>query len=317
MAINIKQSNKIWAVFVLALAFGIISYQANAALTFNVDSVTGSNALTLTGATDSSAVIGGVTTGTLLSAIKLTPKASVATDTITRHQLVAFGDVTGNTAFGFGDVTKPTYGVMASFGRTAIATGSWTGTDTAMDIRAINTLVNNAAYQMQGAYIKAKNYTGGTVGSMKGLYVETDNSGTATTVYGLELSTPGSAITDMIKMTGAKAAYGIDMNGGTLSTADIRLMNGEVISNSTDGTISFGAANLVTTGVVYQKNISAASNVAATPVDNTTVPSETCDANKLGSVMMVDATDSVNAWLWACQQTDGSTYAWKKMGGTN
>ncbi len=209
--------------------------------------------LSLTGTVtlnDGTSTLGsGVATGTLMSSVKVTPAASAAAAGVTRHQLVALGDVTGNTAFGFGDVAAPTYGVMADFGRTAVATSGFTGTDTSLDVRAINKLVNNSAYNMQGAYVKAKNYSGATVGTMKGLYVETDNSGTATTVYGMELSTPGSAINSVIKMTSASAAYGIDMGGGTFSTADIRLGNNVTIASaaSNPGSCVKGSLNLNTT----------------------------------------------------------------------
>lgn len=43
--------------------------------------------------------------------------------------------------------------------------------------------------------------------------------------------------------------YGIDFNAApAFNTADIRLANGEIISNATDGTIAFGTANLTNTG---------------------------------------------------------------------
>lgn len=135
----------------------------------------------------------GVTNGTLLSAIQFAPMASATTATITRHQLVAFGDVTGSTAYGFGDPAVATYGVMASFGRTAAATGAFNGTDTSLDVRAINALNNSGgAYDMQGAYIKAKNYSGGTMRNLKGLAIEVANDGTLTgTSYGLKIADAG------------------------------------------------------------------------------------------------------------------------------
>lgn len=119
-----------------------------------------------------------VITGTILNAVKITPTASVATTSIGYHKLFVVGDETGNTAYGFGDVTKPTTGIMGSFGRTAIATS--TQTDTGLDIRVINKLVNTGENVLQGAYIKAKNYEDATVGSIVGLFVEVVSDGTVT-----------------------------------------------------------------------------------------------------------------------------------------
>jgi len=137
--------------------------------------------------------------GTIKSKIKFLPLASSAISGVDFHKLFAIGDVTGTTAYGFGDPTKPTTGIMGSFGRTAIATG--TPTDTGLDIRVINKLVNTGANTIQGAYIKAKNYTGGTVGIVKGLFVEVVNDGTATTVLGIEIGSDGTVPTADVKFS--------------------------------------------------------------------------------------------------------------------
>jgi hypothetical protein len=117
------------------------------------------------------------------------------------HKLFGLGDVTGTTAFGFGDPTKPTTGIMATFGRTAIATA--TLTDTGLDIRAINKLVNTGTNSLQAGYFKAKNYSGGTVGGdLVGLFVETVNDGTVTGgTYGLKLGKDTGAIDADIVLT--------------------------------------------------------------------------------------------------------------------
>jgi len=137
--------------------------------------------------------------GTIKSKIKFLPLASSAISGVDFHKLFAIGDVTGTTAYGFGDPTKPTTGIMGSFGRTAIATG--TPTDTGLDIRVINKLVNTGANTIQGAYIKAKNYTGGTVGIVKGLFVEVVNDGNATTVLGIEIGSDGTVPTADVKFS--------------------------------------------------------------------------------------------------------------------
>jgi len=123
-------------------------------------------------------ITGAVTTGTILNAVKITPKAAVATTSIDYHKLMTVGDETGNTAYGFGDVAKPTTGLMASFGRTIVATG--TQQDTGLDVRVINKLTNTGENVLKGAYIKAKNYSTGTVGSLVGLEVEVVSDGTVT-----------------------------------------------------------------------------------------------------------------------------------------
>jgi hypothetical protein len=83
---------------------------------------------------------------------------------------------------------------MGSFGRTAIATG--TITDTGLDIRVINKLVNTGTNTIQGAYIKAKNYSTGTVGGdLVGQFIEVVNNGTVTgKVIGLKLGKDDGAI---------------------------------------------------------------------------------------------------------------------------
>jgi len=141
------------------------------------------------------------TSGTILTKAYFAPAASAATTSINYHKLFAIGDVTGTTAYGFGDPTKPTTGLMACFGRTAIATA--TITDTGLDIRAINKLVNTGANNIQGAYIKAKNYTGGTVGGdLIGQFIETVNDGTVTgKVIGLKLGKDSGVMTADIQFT--------------------------------------------------------------------------------------------------------------------
>lgn len=134
-----------------------------------------------------------VTSGTILSAIKFSPTASATTASITGHKLFAVGDVTGNTAYGFGDPAVATTGVMAGFGRTAIATG--TQTDTGLDVRVINKLVNTGVNTIQGAYIKAKNYADATVGNLIGLFVEAVVDGTVTNGgIGIKIGSDGTTL---------------------------------------------------------------------------------------------------------------------------
>jgi hypothetical protein len=177
--------------------------------------------------------------------IDIKPVALSAVSAITRQVLVNLGDITGNTAFGFGVTNQSSYGVMASFGRTAAAGANWDGNyDTGLDVRAINKLANDTAYNMRGAYIKAKNYVGsgagavtGVVGQIDGLTVECVADGTETESSVLKLGSDASTVT-----------YGIDMDEvATPETADIRFSNGAIIKNGDANTLTIteAAVNVV------------------------------------------------------------------------
>lgn len=192
----------------------------------------------LNGPSDINNILPDQLSGTILSAILITPRASVATTGASYHKLVGIGDITGTTAFGFGDPTKPTTGIMASFGRTAVATGNIT--DTALDVRAINKLTNTGTNNIQGAYVKAKNYDTGTVGgNLIGAYIETVNDGT---------------------VTGETIGLKLGKDTGTM-TADIQFTNGQqlvildtaITATSTDTSAPAGSIGITShaTGVGY------------------------------------------------------------------
>lgn len=145
-----------------------------------------------------------VTTGTIKNRVKILPGASATTSSIESHKLFTIGDETGNTAYGMGDPAKPTTGVMACFGRTALATG--TMTDTGADFRVINKLVDNTGvHSMQGLYVKAKNYADATLtGTLTGISIEAVADGTVSGESCLiKLGTDGSRVTRMIDATNA------------------------------------------------------------------------------------------------------------------
>ncbi len=167
-----------------------------------------------------------VATGTLLTSVKLTPKASATAAGVTRHTLVAVGDVTGTTAQGFGDPAVATYGLQADFGRTVAATGAFSGTDTSLDVRAVNYLNNSGGnYQLQGAYIKAKNYSTGTVKNLNGLVVEVANDGTVSgTSYGIKIASTGTnpITADLLLSSGVVVLTGAAApSNGTCNTATV------------------------------------------------------------------------------------------------
>lgn len=143
-----------------------------------------------------------VTTGTIKSRVKWTPAASATTASITSHKLYVIGDETGTTAFGMGDPAVATTGLMACFGRTVLASGSMT--DTAADFRIINRLVDSGGtHNMQGLYVKVKNYSSGTItGALYGAYIEVVADGTVSGESALiRLGTDGSRVNRMIDAT--------------------------------------------------------------------------------------------------------------------
>ena len=149
--------------------------------------------------------------GSLSYGSLIQPKASSALTGVTRHALLCIGDLSGNTAYGFGDVAKSTNGVMIGFGRTAIATSAFTGVDTGLDVRCINKLVNDAAYSMQGLYVKAKNYTDAVMGVLIGIKIECVNDGTASSSTALKIHSDGSVLTHAIDMSSCPTTNGMDI----------------------------------------------------------------------------------------------------------
>jgi len=218
---------------------------------------------------NSTTIASGVIDGTTLQSILITPKASVATTSINYHKLVEIDST-------FGDVTKRTYGLVAGFSRDTATTAA-VETDTGLDVRVQNNAINFAGYKMQGAYIKAKNDHSpiqSVLDTMKGLYVEAYNEENATvgTLIGIDIG---------INADGTETtATGLNFrNSGTPPTSaftDITLQNGEIITNTTNGTISFGAANLATTGLIV-KSVTAA--VTGTGTNQATATALVADLN--------------------------------------
>jgi hypothetical protein len=150
------------------------------------------------------AIHANIVTGTIKNKLKVLPGASATISGVESHKLVTIGDDTGNTAYGMGDPAKPTTGIMACFGRTALATG--TMTDTAADFRVINKLVDTTGvHSMQGLYVKAKNYSGATLtGNLYGAFIETVADGTVSGESALlKLGTDGTRVTHMIDASNA------------------------------------------------------------------------------------------------------------------
>ena len=176
----------------------------------------------------SNKVTNAVKDGTTLYSLVLSPTSSVATTGINYHRLAY---VSGN----FGDVSKPTTGFLATFGRTAIATAAVT--DTALDVRIANTVINSSANTLQGAYIKCKNNSGKTSGNCIGLFVETVCDGTVTNGgVGIKIGSDGKNLISAIDMSSA-----VVVNG-----ADIKLSSGLTI-----GSGSAAPTHAAATGSLY------------------------------------------------------------------
>lgn len=166
--------------------------------------------------------------GTTLYGILLDPQASVATAGVNYHRLFSLeGD--------FGDVGKPTTGILATFSRTAIASGVLT--DTALDVRITNSVINASANTLQGAYIKCKNSSGKTSGNVIGLFVEAICDGTVTNGgVGIKIGSDGKTLVNAIDMSSA-----VTTNG-----ADIKLSSGLTI-----GSGSAAPTHAAATGSLY------------------------------------------------------------------
>lgn len=160
------------------------------------------------------------TTGTVYTHILVEPAASTTVGgAVTRNSLFGIGDVTGTTAYGMGDPLYPTYGLYASFGRTVVASGDFT--DTSLSIRAINKLVNTGSYNLEGAFIKAKNYTAGTVVNLIGVHVEVVDDGTTTLSTALEIGADSSTVNEGIVLDNGTFTVGIDLTDSCTTGIDI------------------------------------------------------------------------------------------------
>jgi len=215
----------------------------------NLDSATPSvSTVTLTGGS----TIAGVSTSTTSRAnVTITPLAVTDRSGVSREVLINLGDLTGTTAFGFGSTNHSSYGVMGCFGRTAVAVSTWDGNyDTGADFRCLNRMTNDAAYNLRGAFIKAKNYSGGVVGQMDGLTVECEDSGTTTESVVLKLGSSSSTVD-----------YGIDMRDVAGATADVILRNGATINNSSSSLLTITETTVAISGALTATTMAPANGI--------------------------------------------------------
>jgi hypothetical protein len=221
--------------------------------------ITAAGAMTINSSfvTDGSTIGGVATSTTSRTSINIQPVAASSRSGVSRQSLVTIGDITGTTPFGFGVTNQSSYGLMASFGRTIAATANWDGNyDTGLDVRCLNKLVNDSAYNMRGAYIKAKNYISGgvtgVVGQLDGLTVECVADGTETESSIVKLGSDASTVT-----------YGIDMDDvATPATADIRFSNGALIKNGDANTLTITEATVAISGALTATTVTPANGTS-------------------------------------------------------
>lgn len=190
-------------------------------------------------------ITGNVSSGTSKYNIQIIPDGSTASAT-GRTDGVHIGSEANASATNNGLV-----GLYASVGRTAAnkASTSWTAgsPDTAIRGVVINRATNSAtAYDIEGAYIKAKNYSSGTVRGVHGLRVEAVNDGTDTagSSYGIGISSDSSTID-----------YGVDMNDMTTpALGEIRFSNGTMLRVNTTNLVFVSADGATTNTFLQQSN---------------------------------------------------------------
>jgi hypothetical protein len=187
-----------------------------------------------------------ITNGTTITEMAIIPNASSARNALAlgqTHRLIRIG-YPGLTYWGFGDTSNRSFGVSMFVGRQMAnpATANFSGFDTGFEFTTINGATNNAAYNLRGGYIKAKNYTGGTVGSLQGLIIETTASGTDAAGESCILGfTTDSTVVDY-GITFQPHETGAGSPVCDIGTADIQFHHGGLILNSDATTLQITEA---------------------------------------------------------------------------
>jgi hypothetical protein len=174
---------------------------------------------------DGSTIATGVVDDTTLTSIAIAPIGSIGTTT--RNELV-------NVSSTFGSSVYRTYGLVLGFDRDAVAGGAtFDGVDSGLYIISSNEVANNAAYDIQGAFIKARNKSGGVVGLLRGLNVEVASVEGATTadIVGQEIAVQNDSSTATANAIGLKFRRAGSGLAGLFT--DIQLQNDATITNST------------------------------------------------------------------------------------
>lgn len=242
-----------------------------------------------------SVVYGATTIGTTIA----TDLTRVTTDTGSLQSVA--GDLTLEGAAGSSTSASPKFqgGVMGNLhGDTLTATANYNGGV----IGGYSVTTTDATTYPAGAVLGLVGMDGATSGADGAIVAVLDGdsgivTGTAAFKFMNNNSTAGSGFSYGLDLYGA-AHDGYLANDQMIDVADIRLQNQETISNETDGTIDFGAANLITTG---QTTITGELNlgVVSTFVDADTTPDVTGAAYWNTNTTGVTITDFDGAGLSA------------------
>ncbi len=281
----------------LSLMLGLGVGSAGATLTLGALTVDSSAALTL-GATNATSIgIGSSAIATTINGSLVAAPTRVA-GSYAYGVKIASNDGAADTFFTGTAATKSyLLGVFGDREADYVATGdsndalirasgnNYAANDSNFIFRGLNTSIANRSGGtmgiLEGAAIGAQGKSGGTVPTIRGLMVTSENYGTtatefggvdvlmknegavATTEYGVRVRNENNSLATaidagyMLSDTGANTGftYGLDMNGATIGSADIRLANGATIGAA--AAPDPDAAN-VTCGVVGSLYLSSA-----------------------------------------------------------
>ena len=181
--------------------------------------------------------------GTSLYRLLYAPSGSESSATYSRYDLMHVGSEVNATS-----TNASLVGGYFSIGRPSAAAANWSGGtfDTGLRSVAINRATNNAAYGLRGAYVKAKNYTSGTIGGLEGLFIEAVGDGTEDN---------GEAIVLKLGTDNSTVDYGIDMDLITADVADIKFQNGATILNSSSTLLTITETTVDVVGALTANTI--------------------------------------------------------------
>jgi len=174
------------------------------------------------------------------------------------------------------------YGVQSHL--TLVSGAQSTGNMTAVSGKTIlggattGGIVSAGLFTIEGNTVATATSTG------YGVWADITNGAQVSSIFMGNVNDANSSATIGLALNGA-ITTGIDLDGITGGGTDIKLQNAEIISNAVDGTISFGAANLATTGAGDFSGASALKVPTGVGLENAT-----CVAGLKGSIYYATST---------------------------